>query len=52
MKIVRENILLKLMFSILKNYNDLLFLPERTKIGNVEKLLTKLHDKKNMLIMD
>ena len=31
-------------------HNDLLFLPERMKIGKVEKLVTKLRDKTEYVI--
>ena len=52
-EIVISNILLKLMFNILKKlheaYNDLLFLSERMKIGKIENLVANLNDKKNML---
>ena len=46
-----KSIFLKLMFNILKNYmnfiNDLSFLPDRMKIGNVERLVANLHDNLN-----
>ena len=47
MKIVMKDISLKLMFNIIKNCNDLLFL-QRIKIEQVEKLVADLHDKKRM----
>ena len=31
-------------------HNDLLFLPERTKLGKVEKVVTNLHDKTEYII--
>ena len=44
-----KDIFSKLMFNILKNshelHNELPFLTERIKIGNVKKLVTNLRDK-------
>ena len=49
MKLVMEDIFLKLMVSIQKKlhdlHNDLPFLPERSKIEKVGKLITNLNDK-------
>ena len=48
------DIFLKLMFSILKNFHQLLnhlpFLPDRIKIEKVENLATNLHDKTEIVI--
>ena len=50
MKIAIKDIFLKLMLIILKKihdlYNDLPFLPKKTKTEKVGKLLLNLHDKK------
>ena len=46
MKIVMKDIFLKLMFNMIKNYNDLPFLPEKMKIEQV----ANLHDKKEYVI--
>ena len=54
MKIAIQNIFLKLMFDILKNWheldNDLSFLPERLKIAKIEKLVPNMHDKEEYAI--
>ena len=40
-----ENIFLKLMFNILKNYRNFIMIFEKVKIEKVEKLVANLHDK-------
>ena len=49
-----KDLFLKLIFNILKNYNelhnDLLFLLERMKIEKVENLVANLHDKTEYFI--
>ena len=58
MKKVMKGIFLKLMFSIFMNFksklhdfhNELAVLPERMKIGEVEKLVANLHDKTEFVI--
>ena len=58
MKKVMKGIFLKLMFSIFMNFksklhdfhNELPVLPERMKIGEVEKLVANLYDKTEFVI--
>ena len=48
MKIVMKDIYMKVQYpqKLHELHNDLLFLPEKIKIENIEKLLSKLHNKK------
>ena len=54
MQKVMKDVFLNLKFNIMKKFNglhnDLPFLPERTKIGKVEKLVTNLHDETKYVI--